>query len=62
MSKQAVKHYANRMDRVCDYIQAHINEDLSVDRLSDVACFSKFHFHRQFSTYTGMTVAKFVLM
>lgn len=62
MSKQAVKHYANRMDRVCDYIQAHINEDLSVDKLSEVACFSKFHFHRQFSTYTGMTVAKFVLM
>lgn len=62
MSKQAVKRYANRMDQVYDYIQAHINDDLSVEKLSEVACFSKFHFHRQFSTYTGMTVGKFVLM
>jgi len=62
MSKQAVKHYANRMNRVYDYIQTHIHDDLSVEKLSEVACFSKFHFHRQFSTYTGMTVGKFVLM
>ncbi|MBD3612794.1 MAG: AraC family transcriptional regulator [Hydrogenovibrio crunogenus] len=62
MSKQDVKHYINRMNRVCDYILAHLNDDLSVEKLSEVACFSKFHFHRQFSTYTGMTVGKFVLM
>ncbi|QBZ83250.1 Right origin-binding protein [Hydrogenovibrio crunogenus] len=62
MSKQAVKRYANRMEQVYDYIQAHINDDLSIEKLSEVACFSKFHFHRQFSSYTGMTVGKFVLM
>lgn len=44
--------------RVIEYIEAHLAEDLSVERLSEVAGFSKFHFHRQFSAQTGTTVAK----
>ncbi len=54
--------YAHKIERVCDYISAHLNDDLSVEVLSLVANFSKFHFHRQFSDYTGITVAKFILM
>jgi len=47
---------------VCDYIGEHLDEDLSVDLLSRVAHFSRYHFHRQFSDYTGITVAKYILM
>lgn len=62
MSTKAEKRYVNRINRVCDYIQAHLDEELSLERLSEVACFSKFHFHRQFSAFMGMSVGKFVVM
>jgi AraC family transcriptional regulator len=56
------KSYAEKINRVCDYISEHLNEELSVEKLSEVAHFSKYHFHRQFSEYTGINVARFILM
>lgn len=52
--------YVRRIERVIEYVCSHLEEDLSVERLSAVAGFSKFHFHRQFSTFTGLSVAQFV--
>lgn len=52
--------YARRIERVIGYICSHLHEELSVDRLSDVAGFSKFHFHRQFTAHAGVPLAQFV--
>ncbi len=52
--------YAQRLNRVFDYIDRHLDGDLSVERLSRVANFSKFHFHRQFSEHAGISVARYV--
>jgi AraC family transcriptional regulator len=52
--------YQRRIDRVVSYICAHLDEPLTVELLSEVAGFSKFHFHRQFTEYTGLTVSHFV--
>jgi AraC family transcriptional regulator len=52
--------YTRRIERVIEYICAHLGDDLPVERLSAVAGFSKFHFHRQFSAFTGLSVAQFV--
>ncbi|MCB1756468.1 MAG: AraC family transcriptional regulator [Gammaproteobacteria bacterium] len=52
--------YAARMNRVLEYIQWHLDEDLSVDALSEVACFSRFHFQRQFAEFVGVSVARYV--
>ena len=52
--------YAERINKVCDYIYAHLDEELSVEQLSNVASFSKYHFHRQFSEYTGIGVFKYI--
>ena len=54
--------YAERFAKVFDYIDTHLGEDLSVERLSQVANFSKFHFHRQFSSYAGISVSRYVQM
>lgn len=62
MSGEAKKSYAATITRVCDYISEHLNDDLSVERLSQVANFSKYHFHRQFTEYTGISVSRFILM
>ncbi len=52
--------YDRRFGAVLDYIAGHLDDELTVESLSRVAHFSPFHFHRQFSAYTGMTVAKLV--
>ena len=54
------KAYAQRFERVFAYVERHLDEPLSVERLSRVAHFSKFHFHRQFSQYAGIGVSAYV--
>jgi AraC family transcriptional regulator len=52
--------YADTFNRVFDYIDTHLGEDLSVERLSRVANFSKFHFHRQFAGYAGISAFRYI--
>ncbi|MBJ6724536.1 AraC family transcriptional regulator [Geomesophilobacter sediminis] len=54
------KAYAQRFERVFEYIEKHLDEPLTVEQLSQVAHFSKFHFHRQFSLYVGMSVSAYL--
>jgi AraC family transcriptional regulator len=56
------KAYGERFAKVCDYIDEHLGEDLSIERLSQVANFSKFHFHRLFSNYAGTSVSRYIQM
>jgi AraC family transcriptional regulator len=52
--------YGKRFNAVLAYIEMNLEGDLSVDALSRIANFSKFHFHRQFAAYVGMPVARYV--
>jgi AraC family transcriptional regulator len=52
--------YTDKMNKVVSYIYENLEQNLSLERLSEVACFSKFHFHRQFSSFTGVNLHKFV--
>jgi AraC family transcriptional regulator len=54
--------YEKRIAQVLAFIGTHLEEELSVERLSQIAGFSKFHFHRQFRDFTGISVAKFVAL
>ena len=56
----AANAYHRRFRRVLDHIDAHLDEDLSVERLSGVAAYSKHHFHRQFSALFGLGVYRYV--
>lgn len=60
MNGAKARTYAERIHRVCDYIYQHLDEDLSLAQLSQLAHFSKYHFHRQFSEYTGISVSRFI--
>ncbi len=60
MSKTAKNAYSVRFDRVFAYIDEHLDEDLTLEGLSRIANFSKFHFHRQFSAYAGLGVFQYV--
>lgn len=58
--KAALQNYQDRMRRVLDHIDRHLDGDLDLDGLSAVAAFSKFHFHRQFSATFGLSVHRYV--
>lgn len=60
MDSSRPKHYARRIQRILDYMETHLDEDLSLESMAELANFSSFHFHRQFTAYTGITMAKFV--
>jgi AraC family transcriptional regulator len=45
---------------VIDHVDRHLDDDLTVDRLSGIAAFSKYHFHRQFTGLFGMGVYEYV--
>lgn len=52
--------YISRINRVLDYIDKHIAEDLKLDTLAGVANFSSFHFHRVFRTIVGETLYQYI--
>ncbi len=52
--------YAQRMHRVLERVDRHLDEPLDLARLADVANFSAFHFHRVFSAWMGETLGDYV--
>lgn len=52
--------YAGRFQRVCRYIARHLDEPLSLEALSAIAHSSPYHFHRQFSAYTGIPLYRYI--
>lgn len=52
---------ARRLDRVKEFIDAHLGEDLSIDTLAEQACLSSYHFARAFKAATGMPPHRYVI-
>jgi AraC family transcriptional regulator len=49
-----------RFRRVLDHIDRHLDGDLSLETLAQVATYSRFHFHRRFAGLTGLSVHRYV--
>ncbi len=58
--KPALQSYQTRMRRVLDYIDRHLDSDLDLETVSDIAAFSKFHFHRQFTATFELSLHRYV--
>lgn len=54
------KIYLSRINKVIDYISEHLAEQMSLIELADVAHFSRFHFHRIFSSIVGETLSNYI--
>jgi AraC family transcriptional regulator len=52
--------YRARINRVLDHIQDHLDDDLPLGELAQVAHLSPYHFHRIFRALTGEPVGQFV--
>lgn len=57
---QRSRQYAARFNKLFDYIDRNLDKDLTVDELSAVVNFSKFHFQRQFSEYCGISIGRYI--
>ncbi|MCX7923164.1 MAG: AraC family transcriptional regulator [Clostridia bacterium] len=55
-----LEEYTSRINRVQDYIEANLGEELRLETLSQVANFSPYHFHRIFSTMVGEPLFQYI--
>lgn len=53
MKKSTRNEYKRRLRKLHLYIESRLDEQLTLKELSEVACFSEFHFHRIFTAFTG---------
>ncbi|TFI56946.1 helix-turn-helix domain-containing protein [Sphingomonas parva] len=58
--KTARQRYQDRMERVLDHVDRHLDGDLDLATLAGVAAFSPCHFHRQFSAVFEVSVHRYV--
>jgi AraC family transcriptional regulator len=56
---QANSEYAQRINRVIDYLRENLDRQVKLEELAKVACFSEFHFHRIFGAVSGETLNNF---
>lgn len=52
--------YSERLRRICDHIERHLDEPLSIEALSRMAHSSPFHFHRQFTAWSGLPLYRYI--
>jgi len=50
-----------RLQRVRDYVEAHLDDDLSLIVLADIACLSPYHFSRSFKQALGVGPQRYVI-
>ncbi|MBB4195029.1 AraC family transcriptional regulator [Rhizobium aethiopicum] len=49
--------YETRLRRVSAYIHDHLDEELDMERLAEIACLSSYHWHRIYRAIHGETLA-----
>jgi AraC family transcriptional regulator len=60
MKEETLRFYRERILQVLLHIQRHLDEELPLLELADVACLSPYHFHRVFRGMVGESVAEHV--
>lgn len=54
------KEYIQKINIVLDYIDINYAEDIHLEKMADMAGFSKYHFSRLFTQYTGHTFCDYL--
>jgi AraC family transcriptional regulator len=53
--------YLKRVNIVIEYINAHLDENIDIERLAEISNFSKWHFQRIMKAYTGEPVGVYII-
>ncbi len=59
-SQNKQQEYIEKFMEVCDYINKHCTENLTLDDISEMAGFSKYHFSRLFKQFTSHSFYKYL--
>lgn len=54
------KEYSEKFILICNYLNEHCTEDLTLDEVAKLAGFSKYHFSRLFKQFTNVTFYKYL--
>lgn len=54
------REYTERFMNICDYINEHYSEDLTLDYVAKISGFSKYHFSRLFKQFTNISYYKYL--
>ncbi|HAU87573.1 MAG TPA: AraC family transcriptional regulator [Lachnospiraceae bacterium] len=57
---QKQKEYTEKFIQICNYINEHCTEDLTLDEIAAIAGFSKYHFSRLFKQFSNVTFYKYL--
>jgi AraC family transcriptional regulator len=52
--------YQDKIEKAIQYIGLHLNEKITLEKISDSSCLSKFHFHRLFTALTGLSLHQYI--
>jgi len=52
--------YTEKLMSICDYINKHCTEELTLDEIAEIAGFSKYHFSRIFKEFAGVSYYKYL--
>jgi AraC family transcriptional regulator len=53
--------YLKRINIVTEYINARLDEDIDLEKLADISCFSKWHFQRMMKAWLGEAVGTYII-
>lgn len=59
VSKQ--KEYYEKFTLIFDYINTNLSDDITLDKIADIAGFSKFHFSRIFKQFTNLSFYDYLI-
>jgi AraC-like DNA-binding protein len=59
-SESKQREFIERFLFVCDYINEHFDENLTLDEIADLSGFSKYHFSRLFKQFTNVSFYKYL--
>lgn len=52
--------YHQQLEKAINFIGQHLDEEVSLEALSDRFYLSKFHFHRLFTAFTGLSLQQYI--
>lgn len=52
--------YQKRVNQAQVFIQNHLDENITIEDIAKDACFSPFHFHRIFASFTGENIYSYI--
>lgn len=52
--------WLDRMNNAMDYIESNLADDISYDKIAQLACCSTYHFQRMFPFITGVTLSEYI--